>query len=270
MSQRTLEAHYRPNWNLAQTVGFRGYNCGYAESPGEQSFEQHQMSLVWRLLDETVIDERTTVLDAGCGIGGPSAWIVHRYRPRALVGLEYLHASVLAAARSCETAPGRPFFIQGDCHRLPLADASIDVIFNLESALHYADKRAFLRECRRVLRPGGTLCLADITTRYKLLFRPLGLFNRLPWQLNSNLHLWSTADYRQAFVDLGFNLTRHEDASDRVADSLRDGLAEIDKLSWRQRRGFRLRCVYLAGLAALLRSGKLRYDLFTACLDRPV
>jgi ubiquinone/menaquinone biosynthesis C-methylase UbiE len=264
MSQRTMEAHYRPNWNLAQAQGLTGYNCGYAESPGGESFDRHQRSLVWRLLGDAAIDHDTTILDVGCGIGGPAGWIQERYQPRRVIGLEYLSSSVRAAEDRWRDQDVRPRFLQGDAHHLPVADDSVDVIFNLESGLHYADKNTFIRECRRVLRPGGTLCLGDITTNRKRLFAPVMLLNGLPTQFNSNIHLWSGGDYLVALRRHGFELLRHEEASRPVAASLADGLAEIKQRGWGATRGFRGRVAFLFALESLLRSKLLTYDLFAA------
>ncbi|HVP11041.1 MAG TPA: methyltransferase domain-containing protein [Phycisphaerae bacterium] len=267
MSHKTLEAHYAPNRKLALSMGFSGYNCGYAELATADTFEQHQRTLVWRLLDDTPITGESTVLDAGCGIGGPATWIFERYRPRRVIGLEYLWPSVQHASRSAR-ASGLPLhFVQGDAHDLPVADASVDVVFNLESALHYADKDAFIAECRRVLKPGGRLCLGDITTNHKALFAPLTLLNKLPTQFNSNLHLWSDEDYRNAFLQQGLKVVRHQRVSRRVAASLADGLGEIGRRGWAAARGFRARCAYLRVLKALLNSGRLSYDLFIVRRD---
>lgn len=264
MPHQTMEAHYRPNRELTRAHGLAGYNCGYAEQPHCGSFDQHQRSLVWRLLGTTPIDKTTTVLDVGCGIGGPAGWIHQRYGPGRVIGVEFLGSSVRAAnERWCDVSD-RPVFLQGDAQRLPLRDATVDVIFNLESALHYPDKHAFLAECRRLLRPAGILCLGDITTNRKRLFAPIEWLNRLPTQYNSNVHLWSGRDYKDAMRTHGFELLRHEQASRSIADALTDGLAEIRARGWRASRGFRGRTAFLAGLALLLKKGLLTYDLFRA------
>ncbi len=263
MSQRTLEAHYQPNWNLTQAHGLTGYNCGYAAARGCGTFNEHQQALVWRLLGKASIDSNSTVLDVGSGIGGPASWIAERFRPRRLIGIEYLWSSVSAANARSNGNANRPDFVQGDAHGLPVADASVDVVFNLESALHYPDKQRFIGECRRVLKPGGVLCLGDITTRYKLLFGPARLLNFLPSQFNSNVRLWSTRDYRRAFDDHSFECVYHEEASRNVAFSLADGIAEIMDRGLSAAHGYRARVFYLAFLEKLLRWGGLQYDLFT-------
>jgi len=257
-----MEAHYRPNWRLTQARGLAAYNCGYAERAGVGTFHDHQQALVWRLLRGVDIDSRCVVLDVGSGIGGPARWIVERFRPGALIGVEYLWSSVSAARAAAGEAGAR--FMQGDAHALPIADASADVVFNLESALHYADKRRFLEECRRVLKPGGVLCLGDITTFRKRLFALAGALNWVPSQFNSNVRLWSRRDYERAMAGAGLRLSGHEDATRPVADSLADGLKELRRGGWRATAGFRGRFVYLAFLEGLLRSRLLRYDLFCA------
>lgn len=264
MSQRTLEAHYRPNWEIAQAHGLTGYNCGYAERRGCGTFSEHQESLVWRLLGDTCLDGTATVFDVGCGIGGPSGWIFKRYRPSRIIGLDYLGSNVQAAEQRWQGRADRPVFLQGDAHQLPLGDASVDVVFNLESALHYADKNAFISECRRILKPGGTLCLGDITTYKKFFFAPVTLLNKLPSQFNSNVHLWSGKDYKAAFRRHGFELLRHEEASGPIADALADGLQEIKRYGWRGSRGFRGRTMFLCALQFLLKKRLLNYDLFRA------
>lgn len=268
MSQRTLEAHYRPNWNLVQAHGLSGYNCGYADERGRESFNEHQHNLVWRLIGDVPIGPDATVLDVGCGIGGPAGWIAERFHPRRLIGVEYLWSSVSAAEARANRQDARPTFVQGDAQKLPLADASVDVVFNLESALHYPDKRRFIAECRRVLKPGGVLCLGDITTNQKWFFAPIRLMNGLPSQFNSNIRLWSPRDYRRAFDAESLELFRHEEASRQVADSLADGIAEIMNRGLSAAHGYRARFFYLAFLEKLLRAGLLRYDLFAVRRSR--
>jgi len=264
MSQRTMQAHYRPNWLLTQAHGLAAYNCGYSEGPRPGPFDKNQQALVWRLLGDTPLNADTVVLDVGSGIGGPAGWIHHRYKPGRVIGVEYLAFSVRTAERQWNGESQRPVFIQGDAHRLPVADESVDVLFNLESALHYADKDAFLGECRRVLKPGGTLCLGDITTTRKRLFAPLMMLNGLPSQFNTNIYLWSCEDYKAAFERHGFEMTVHEDASAPIARSLTGGIAEVKQRGWRASKGFRGRTALLALIEYLLRKHHLAYDLFRA------
>ena len=56
-------------------------------------------------------------------------------------------------------------FCMDDAHKLEtVEDNSIDFLINIESAFHYPDKPAFLRQVYRVLKPGGSFLIADILT----------------------------------------------------------------------------------------------------------
>lgn len=261
MSQRILESHYRPNWRLAQETRFEAFNCGYLRS-AQDTFAIHQKNLVWQLIGDTPITSDTTVLDVGCGIGGPIGWVSRERRPGRAIGMDYCGENVRNAHRLWSANGGdAPRFMQADAHCLPVASASVDVLVNLESALHYRDKPAFLRECRRVLKPTGFLCLGDITSRHTRLLNWLGNAAR------AYVFLFSTEHYRRAFADAGFQLLRHEDASLPVSRSLDAGLAEARSLPMTRRIALASRLSFLRILQRALKSGHLQYDLFAA---RPV
>lgn len=54
----------------------------------------------------------------------------------------------------------QPGWVQASALRLPLADASVDHIVCSEVLEHLPDYRTALAELRRVLKPGGTLCIS--------------------------------------------------------------------------------------------------------------
>ncbi|MGI8809407.1 MAG: class I SAM-dependent methyltransferase [Acidimicrobiales bacterium] len=92
------------------------------------------------------------VLDLGCGRG---YWMEHlSQRGFAAVGVEReLDRAVLAGRHGPVAA--------GDAARLPLADATLGLVWCLHVLHHLPDPAAVLAEVRRVLRPGGTLVLAE-------------------------------------------------------------------------------------------------------------
>src|SRR6185295_17348247 len=49
-------------------------------------------------------------------------------------------------------------FPEVDIHRLPYADDSFSLVVHSDTLEHVARPNAALSECRRVLRPGGSLC----------------------------------------------------------------------------------------------------------------
>jgi malonyl-CoA O-methyltransferase len=104
--------------------------------------------------------EPQVVLDLGCGTG--HAWPALRRRfPRAgLLGLD------LAAGMLVESRRGRWWrrerLVCADAEQLPLADASVDVIFSSLMLQWCTPPDRALAECRRVLRPEGLLLLSTL------------------------------------------------------------------------------------------------------------
>jgi len=252
-----LEAGYAPSYELTRQAGLQALNCGYLRDP-DDSFYRHQQNLIWRLLEDTPIGPESVVLDVGCGIGGPLSWIFERYQPRLAVGVEYCGSCVRTATELWADRSPRPHVVQGDAHRLPIESGSVDVILNCESALHYRDKDTFLRECRRVLRPDGHLCLGDITNRRPRFWAMVTRRARRP------IFLWTAKQYLASLAANGFELLRHEEASQPISAAMHAGLAEIPAGRFPGVPGIRKRLLLLRSLQMLLRRRALTYDLFCA------
>lgn len=103
------------------------------------------------------------VLEAGCGEGYGADRIAGV--ARAVVGVDYDPATVAHLA----TAYPRVRAVRGNLVTLPFAAGSFDLVANLQVIEHLWEQPRFLAECRRVLRPAGTLLL---TTPNRLTFSP--------------------------------------------------------------------------------------------------
>ena len=78
-------------------------------------------------------------------------------------------------------------------HRLPLDNASVDAIISI-AGLHHAENRlAVFREMRRVLRPGGRLCILEVAAG--------SITDRF---LNGFVHSHNSMGHEGRFVDDGF------------------------------------------------------------------
>lgn len=103
------------------------------------------------------------VLEAGCGEGYGAA-LIARHAAR-VVALDY---DELTAAHVGRAYPELAV-LRGNLASLPLRDASVDVVANLQVIEHLWDQEGFLAECARVLRPGGRLL---VTTPNRITFSP--------------------------------------------------------------------------------------------------
>jgi SAM-dependent methyltransferase len=70
---------------------------------------------------------------------------------------------------------------QGDVHALPFAAGSFDALFSL-SVLQYGDAPTVLRECARVLKPGGKAVFIENLQGNPLAQSYRALHRRLRWQ----------------------------------------------------------------------------------------
>lgn len=104
-----------------------------------------------------------TVLEAGCG-EGYGADLLSRSATRVLA-LDYdAHTLAHVRRRYPHLGPTR-----GNLASLPVRARSVQVVVNLQVVEHLWDQAQFLRECHRVLVPGGQLLLS---TPNRLTFSP--------------------------------------------------------------------------------------------------
>lgn len=99
------------------------------------------------------------VLDAGCGGGGMPLSFAEEAGSVAAIDLvnRFGDAGVRLARERGQT---NLHFLQADGQALPFRDACFDWVFSHAVIEHVADAPKYLRECARVLRPGGRMYLS--------------------------------------------------------------------------------------------------------------
>jgi ubiquinone/menaquinone biosynthesis C-methylase UbiE len=101
------------------------------------------------------------VLDAGCGTGYLLRVLAGRCPQAAeLAGIDPAPSMIEAAEQAASDRRLR--FTAGAAEALPCPDDTFDLVVSTTSFDHWADQRAGLGECARVLAPGGHLVLADL------------------------------------------------------------------------------------------------------------
>lgn len=191
------------------------------------SRRQAQIDLIWELLHwarlTTTQSSPEQILDVGCGIGG-STLVLAQYFGAKATGITL---SPVQARRAKERAQAAGLeqsvqFRVADALHTPFEDAVFDLVWSLESGEHMPDKTQFLRECYRVLKPGGTLLvvtwchrspnsfLGELTADEKRHLAQIYRVYCLPYVI-------SLPEYEKIASECGFRNLRVDDWSQAVA-----------------------------------------------------
>jgi arsenite methyltransferase len=106
-----------------------------------------------------------TILDIGCGAGIDTILAAQRTGPSGrVIALDFLPEMLDRTAAAAREA-GLPNVeqLEGEMEAIPLPDDSVDLIISNGVINLSARKARVMAECVRVLRPGGRLCVSDLT-----------------------------------------------------------------------------------------------------------
>jgi ubiquinone/menaquinone biosynthesis C-methylase UbiE len=175
-----------------------------ALDPGDEA-DRFCIQLYHRVASATELAGRE-VLEVGSGRGGGASFLARYHRPAKITGADFSPQAV-ALCQKRHAAVRNLAFTVGDAERLPLPDASCDVVVNVESSHCYGHIEKFFAEAARVLRPGGHFLYTD--------FRPA-----------ADVPAWHAALAAQP----GWEQIAHEDITAAVADALQADDARKRKL----------------------------------------
>ena len=213
---RSLVNHY---YDLVTDFYEYGWGQSFHFAPRKrgESFKASLLRHQHYLADRLKLEPGAEVLDAGCGVGGPTGNLA-RYSGAGFVGINNNAYQIERAKHHTRDVESLCRFIKGDYMQIPEADNSFDAAIAIESMPHAPDKVAAFREILRVLRPGG--CFAGYDWCMTEKFDP---GNRKHREIKHDIMVGDALpdippapEVSQALIEAGFELL---DAHDRAVCS---------------------------------------------------
>jgi 27-O-demethylrifamycin SV methyltransferase len=143
---------------------FKNAGCRLSEATRE---------LTRLMADSAGLGAGSDVLDVGCGTGGPAVYLA-KERGSRVVGISTSKVGIARAkTRATEMGiAGQVAFCVADGTTTGYGDGSFDCVWVMESSHLIPQKDLLIKECARVLRPGGTAVLCDLVLRRPIPGRP--------------------------------------------------------------------------------------------------
>jgi 2-polyprenyl-3-methyl-5-hydroxy-6-metoxy-1,4-benzoquinol methylase len=146
-----ISKHYSAR--VAETLPLTGERTAPGIWHESYWFARHEAAYRWLTDSGGIVSGR--VLDAGCG-EGYGAELLRLAGADAVFGFDYDSTTLRHVAKVYPQI--NP--LQGNLVQQGVADESFDLVVSMQVIEHLWDQPAFIAECARVLRPGGTLVLS--------------------------------------------------------------------------------------------------------------
>jgi SAM-dependent methyltransferase len=166
----------------------------------------------WQGLLSTHVDRAAISLavDLGCGTGRFCEMLASELGAQ-VIGLDPSEKMIDQARLKVATSP--VVFGRASAHKLPLPDGCVDLVFMSQIYHHLPDPAAVARECRRVLRVGGYVCIRTGTRENDVVVP--SFFPAVRAMLDADLP--SRDEIRSNFAAAGFTPKHHEIVTEIVA-----------------------------------------------------
>ncbi len=197
-------------------------NVGYTRTWQRHNTTKNHLRLIDRLADgllnirPSCHQNDNLLVDIASGRGGAAIRAQQKYDLN-VVGIDFTEFNARQAdknARALHVWP-KVRFSMGDAHVLPLKSQSVSLAWSIESPAHFDDKKQFLGEVSRVLKPGGVFVLTDL-----LVVEPVATASPEHEKIYHDfLDVWDVpyletyASYVRAFESIGLQVLRSEIAT---------------------------------------------------------
>lgn len=147
-----------PGWRILWGLHI---HHGYYENGVSIDPHTAQETLIKKIINNLPITSGSKILDVGCGMGGSSLFLAENYDTH-VTGITLSQKQVQMAEQlaNSKNVKNVIFKIEDALSMESIPSNSFDIVWSLESCEQFYDKKLFLKQAYRVLKPGGKLMLA--------------------------------------------------------------------------------------------------------------
>lgn len=181
---------------------------------GSETKEEAQLALLIHLAQTAQVQLGAHILDVGCGFGGSSIYLAHKYQAT-VTGMTISHVQATMARQAAKQAGVSSHFLVMDADNISLRD-KFDVVWSIEAISHFAHKPGFFSEAAAMLKPGGTLAIIDwfkgnnlSASRQRSYISPI--------ERGMLVELETLTDYAEMIQAAGLEVTAVSDLSERCS-----------------------------------------------------
>jgi cyclopropane fatty-acyl-phospholipid synthase-like methyltransferase len=209
------QIHYEQWWNLRESLAVH-YGIWHE---GTRDFITALENTNREMVRIGQIKPDDKILDAGCGVGGSAVFLAKEFN--ATIDAITLSEKQLDLATKSVSELGlndKIKFSKQDFNHTEFGSESFDVVWACESSCYSHPKELFFREAKRLLKPGGTIVIADY------FLTPVGLQDKKRfvqkwgslWAID---RFYSWHDLSHALVKTGLELNSKQNFTREVTPS---------------------------------------------------
>lgn len=210
------ENAYKDSWDLNNSLAI---HYGYWDER-INSFSQSLLRMNEVMMEAASIRAADKVLDAGCGVGGSSIFLVMNAGCN-VMGISLSEKQISQAKNNAQknSVNDKIDFLQMDYCHTDFPDASFDVVWGCESICYADTKEQFIKEAWRLLKPGGRLVVADgFVSNFENNQNPIIRQWLDGWQVN---YLETPERFKGFMQSAGFEAIRYRDITKYTTHSSR-------------------------------------------------
>ncbi len=166
-----------------------------------------------------------TVLDVGCGIGGPARMLADAFGCH-VTGIDLTTEFVDTAKKLSQRVglQSQTRFISGDATQMPFENEAFDFVWTQHAQMNVRDKEAFYGEINRVLKQGGKFIYYDIFSADGTVYYPE------PWANDPSISfLFEANTLREMLASLGLKPLQVRDQTAAGVSFLRQLFDRIER-----------------------------------------